>query len=100
MEITKVGVLGAGTMGRDTPIADRLRAATFLAVLEALDEEVTTPEGIDLGANHGLRWQAPPCASMDRLGRSEVGRILAVVAERDGAALPGSLAGVGSLLAR
>ncbi len=79
------------------PLLDRLRGAVFLAVLEELDEEVAAPGDIDLGAREALRFAAPPCALMDRLGPDEVARVVVPLAERYGHALPRSLQRVGSL---
>jgi 3-hydroxybutyryl-CoA dehydrogenase len=80
-------------------VADRLRAATFLPVLELLAEGVTTADGIDLGANLALRWDHPPCRMMDTLGRTEVERMTGALADRFGASVPATVAGVGRLVA-
>ena len=80
-------------------VADRLRAAAFLPVLELLAEGVTTAEGVDLGATLALRWDLPPCRMMDELGRAEVERIVGAMAGRFGAAVPATAAMVGKLVA-
>ncbi|WP_421706514.1 3-hydroxyacyl-CoA dehydrogenase family protein [Algihabitans sp.] len=82
---------------RDRPIAERLLGATFLPVLEELDEEVAGPADIDMGAEVALRFGRQPCELMDSLGRVEVERLVRPLAERYGAALPKSLERVGSL---
>jgi 3-hydroxybutyryl-CoA dehydrogenase len=84
---------------RDKTIADRLLGATFLALLQELDEDVASPADIDLGARHAFKFGKPPCALMDALGRAEVERLVRPFCEAYGAALPGSLARVGSLVA-
>lgn len=84
---------------KDSVIADRLRGAVFLPVLEALDEEVAAPADIDMGARSALRFGRPPCSLMDELGREEVERLVRPLCERYGAVLPRSLSRVGSLLA-
>ena len=80
-------------------LVDCLRAAVFLAVLEELDEAVAAPGDIDMGARDALRFADPPCALMDRLGRSEVARLVTPLAARHGHRLPGSLGRVGRLTA-
>ncbi|WP_119166198.1 3-hydroxyacyl-CoA dehydrogenase family protein [Algihabitans albus] len=82
---------------RDRPIAERLLGATFLPVLEELDEDVAGPGDIDMGAEVALRFGRQPCELMDSLGRAEVERLVRPLAERYGVALPESLARVGSL---
>lgn len=82
----------------DSVIADRLRAAVFLPVLESLDEAVADPADIDRGARLALRFGRPPCALMDSLGRAEVERVIAPLCARHGAPLPRSLERVGALL--
>jgi 3-hydroxybutyryl-CoA dehydrogenase len=82
---------------RDGPIADRLLGATFLPVLEELDEDVASPADIDMGAEVALRFGRQPCELMDSLGRGEVERLVAPLAERYGAAVPASLDRVGGL---
>jgi 3-hydroxybutyryl-CoA dehydrogenase len=82
---------------RDTPIAERLLAATFLPVLEELDEDVASPADIDMGAEVALRFGRQPCELMDSLGRDEVARLVTPLAERYGAAVPKSLERVGKL---
>ncbi len=82
---------------RDRPIAERLLAATFLPVLEELDERVASPADIDMGAEVALRFGRQPCELMDALGRAEVERLVAPLAARYGAAVPTSLQRVGHL---
>ena len=83
----------------EAAIADRLRGAVFLALLEALAEDVAAPADIDTGARLALRWSSPPCAQMDALGRTEVERLVRPLAEAHGADVPQSLDRVGSLIA-
>jgi len=81
-------------------VVDRLRAAAFLPALQLLDEQVTTPANIDLGATLALRWDDPPCAVMDRLGRDRVAELLDELTRRfTDIRMPASLARVGALLA-
>jgi 3-hydroxybutyryl-CoA dehydrogenase len=84
---------------RAAAIADRLRLGVFLPTLQALDEGVAEAAVIDHGAREALKMAHPPCASMDRLGRQEVARILAPALARYGLATPAALARVGSLAA-
>jgi 3-hydroxyacyl-CoA dehydrogenase len=84
---------------RDRVIADRIAGATYLAVLQALDEGVAEPAAIDAGASMAFKWGRAPCASMDARGRPDVTRLVAAVATPYGVALPATLARVGSLTA-
>ena len=86
------------TTGIRADVADRLRAAAFLPVLELLAEGVTTAEGVDLGATLALRWDHPPCRMMDDLGRAEVERMVGALTARFKAQIPETVARVGSLL--
>lgn len=85
-----------GRAENDALVADRLRGAAFLPILEALDEGVADPAAIDMGAEQALRFQAP-CKLMDSLGRAEVERVVAPLCRTYGTALPKSLERVGSL---
>ncbi|MEX2631089.1 MAG: 3-hydroxyacyl-CoA dehydrogenase NAD-binding domain-containing protein [Tistlia sp.] len=82
----------------DARIAERLQGATFLPVLQALDEEIASPADIDRGARLALKFGEPPCALMDRLGREAVESRVAPLCRRYGLALPRSLERVGRLL--
>lgn len=82
----------------DKVIAARLRGATFLPSLELLDEEIAAPDGIDLGAYHGLRWETMPCAAMDALGPIETARLVGTVASLYGRDVPHSVSRAGELL--
>ena len=95
----EIGEDASGAEDTDRTIADRLRAAAFFPVLQELDEDVASPDDIDLGAAEALRFGKPPCSLMDSLGRDEVERIVSVVTEKYGQAMPQSLARVGSLRA-
>ncbi len=53
-------------------VADRLRAAVFLPVLEALNEDVAAPEAFDTGARLALRFGSPPVALMRKIWRDQV----------------------------
>ncbi|HEX2529640.1 MAG TPA: 3-hydroxyacyl-CoA dehydrogenase family protein [Geminicoccus sp.] len=79
-------------------IRDRLRAGTFLPVLQELDEGVAGPAEIDHGAREALKFGKPPCALMDRLGRAEVERLIVPLCSKYGYQLPKSLDRVGSLI--
>lgn len=83
----------------DLLIAERLQGATFLPVLEELDEEVASPADIDRGASVALKFGRPPCALMDSLGRHAVEHRVAPLCQRYGVALPRSIERVGRLLA-
>ncbi len=93
-----IGEAGEIPEARARVLGERLLAATFLPVLQELDEGVATPEAIDLGAREALKFARPPCALMDELGRAEVTRLLSPLLERYGLAAPASLARVGTLL--
>ena len=82
---------------RDRTISDRLLGATFLPILQALDEEVASPADIDMGAQLALKFGKPPCALMDRLGALEVERLLQPFAEKYDATMPSSLSKIGEL---
>ena len=83
---------------RDQKIADRLLGATFLPVLQELDEEVAIPADIDMGAALALKFGRPPCALMDTLGREAVERVISPLASRYDAGMPDSLKRVGFLM--
>jgi 3-hydroxybutyryl-CoA dehydrogenase len=93
-----IGDPSAPDPARDKAVADRLLGATFLALLQELDEDVATPADIDLGAQHAFKFGKPPCALMDSLGADEVGRLVRPFCEKYGAAEPRTLSRVGSLL--
>lgn len=86
--------LGAATEAR---IAERLRAAVFLPALQLLDEGIAAAPDIDLGARVALRWDDPPIAQMDRLGRAEVERLLEPLRSRYGVSAPAALGRIGRL---
>lgn len=94
----EIGEDASGSAQADAAIADRLRAATFLPVLQELDEDVASAPDIDMGAGLALRFGKAPCALMDELGRGEVERILKTVTDTYGTKLPDSLARVGHLV--
>ncbi|MCG8546685.1 MAG: 3-hydroxyacyl-CoA dehydrogenase family protein [Alphaproteobacteria bacterium] len=83
---------------RDKVIAERLMGATFLCVLQELDEDVAAAHEIDLGAQHALKFGKPPCGLMDELGASAVERLVVPLCETYGAAMPESVARVGGLV--
>lgn len=70
-------------------IVERLQGAVLTAVLEALDEDVATPEDFDLGARIGLQWNWQPCGGARALGR--VGTERLVARHFQDRPLPGSL---------
>ena len=76
---------------------DRLRLGVFLPVLQELDENVAPPADIDFGAKEALKFDQPPCALMDALGRREVERIVAPALSTYGVDRPRSLDRVGNL---
>lgn len=86
----------SGLAANDGVVTDRLRAATFLPILQELDEGVASAEAIDTGAEQALRF-TPPCTLMDSLGRAEVERIVGALCRTWGLPLPKSLEKVGSL---
>ncbi|MCP5374371.1 MAG: 3-hydroxybutyryl-CoA dehydrogenase [Hyphomicrobiales bacterium] len=83
----------------DKKIAERLMAATFLPVLEELDEGVAAPEAIDMGADMALKFGKPPCALMDELGPDEVARLVEPLCAAHGVPVPKSLDRAGHLRA-
>ncbi len=84
---------------RDAAIAERLMGATFLPVLQELDEDVASPGDIDMGAKLALKFGKPPCAVMDTLGAGEVARLIEAPCRRYGVTPPKSLKRVGRLAA-
>ena len=82
----------------DAAIADRLWGATFLPVLQELDEEVASPAEIDMGAGLALRFGKAPCTTMDAMGETEVARLIGYYCEKYTIETPKSLAPVGTLL--
>ncbi len=86
----------AGKTENDALVTDRLRGATFLPILEELDEGVAAAADIDMGAQQALRFQAP-CQLMDSLGRDAVARVVEPLCAAYGTAVPKSLESVGSL---
>ncbi|MBP5858024.1 3-hydroxyacyl-CoA dehydrogenase family protein [Marivibrio halodurans] len=89
----------AGDGANDEPIADWLRAAAFFPILQELDEDVASAADIDMGAALALRFGKEPCRLMDELGRDEVARIVGLVTDKYGHAMPRSLERVGGLRA-
>lgn len=87
----------SGYPEKDALVADRLRAATFLPILEELDEGVAEPADIDMGAQAALRF-AGPCKQMDALGRAEVERLIQPLCEAFKIPLPASIERVGTLI--
>lgn len=86
--------------GKAATVRDRLRAGTFLPVLQELDEGVAAPAEIDHGAREALKFAKPPCALMDELGRAEVERLIAPLCRQYGYSLPKALDRVGGLIAK
>jgi len=82
---------------RDGAIADRLLGATFLALLQELEEGVAAPDEIDLGARLALKFGKPPCALMDSMGRDAVAARVGDFCKRYGVGTPESLGRVGRL---
>ena len=83
---------------RDKVIAERLMGATFLCVLQELDEDVASAAEIDLGAKHALKFGKPPCGLMDAMGTSAVEALVAPLCETYGASMPDSVGRVGGLV--
>lgn len=77
----------AGQANSDA-VADRLRAALMFPVLEAISEEIATPEAFDTGARLALRFGKPPVALMRELGRDRVVALVGSLAVRHNAELP------------
>lgn len=94
----EIGDPSASDPSRDEKIGARLMGATFLPVLQALDEEVALPAEIDMGAEAALKFGKPPCRLMDSLGREEVERLIAPFCSDYGAPAPGSVRRVGRLV--
>lgn len=65
-------------------VADRLRGAILLPVLQLLDEGVTTADGVDLGARLALRWDRPPGRMMAHLGPERTRHLVDDIAARYG----------------
>ncbi|NJO53945.1 MAG: hypothetical protein HC829_03090 [Bacteroidales bacterium] len=108
-KMVEVGEAG-GTFEIDqpqTPVDDaqhaamvgRIRGATFLAVLQELDEDVADPRAIDIGAKLAFKFSHPPCALMDSLGRGTVAALIEPFLSRYGITMPASIALVGRLVA-
>jgi len=93
----EIGEDASGDAEADKKIADRLMAATFFPVLQELDEGVASAADIDMGAGLALRFGKAPCELMDALGQDEVRRIVSLVTDTYGHAMPDSLSKVGSL---
>ncbi len=87
----------AGYAENDGLVADRLRGATYLPILEALAEDIADAADIDMGAQQALRF-AGPCAQMDGLGQAEVERLVAPLCEAYKRPLPDSIEQVGQLV--
>ena len=79
-------------------IGERLRAAVFLPVLQAIDEGVATPAAFDLGAKKALQFQKPPCGLMDELGSETVSALLKPFCTKYNADIPKSVEQVGNLI--
>lgn len=82
---------------RARAIADRLLLGCFLPVLQALDEEVAAPAAFDQGACEALKFGIGPCALMDRLGPTEVARLVEPALAAFGLPSPAALSRVGRL---
>ena len=78
-------------------IRDTLLGSVFFSCLQLLDEHVGSATDIDLAAKLGLRFDIPPCALMDQLGKDEVGRIIQPIIDRHGEGVPTSLEQTGIL---
>ena len=72
--------------------------SVFFTILQALDEQVTEPSAFDMGAREALRFEQPPCKTMDTLGRDAVKRLLEPLCDTYDTPLPRSLERVGSLV--
>ncbi len=83
----------------DRTVGDRLCGATFLPVLQELDEDVATPAEIDMGAGLALKFGVGPCAAMDALGQDETARLISYYCDAYKVSMPESLNQVGRLLA-
>ena len=93
-----IGDAPAPDSDADTRIAERLWGATFLAVLQELDEEVAAPTEIAMGAGLALRFGKAPCTTMDAMGREEVTRLIDYYCRTYDIVPPKSLTRVGSFV--
>ena len=93
-----IGTPGKPDNTGDHKIFDRLWGATFLPVLQELDENVASPAEIDMGAGLALRFGKPPCATMDSMGVAEIGRLLGYYCEKYQIDTPRAIERVGSLV--
>lgn len=94
----EIGEPPAPDAAADAKIADRLWGATFLPVLQELDEEVASPAEIDMGAGLALRFGKAPCVTMDSMGQEEVGRLIDYYCQTYTVDRPQSLTRVGTLV--
>ena len=85
--------------GAEAKILDRMWGAIFLPVLQELDENVSSPSEIDVGAGLALRFGKAPCVTMDTMGRDEVKRLIDYYCFKYSIKIPASLDRVGALLA-
>lgn len=69
-------------------VKNRLSAALFLPVLQAIGERVAAPDDFDLGARLALRFGVPPVAAMRNLGRASTVELITPLATRFGADIP------------
>lgn len=88
----------APSTAQDEVIANRMVAATCLAVLQLLDEGVAAPDDIDMGASMALKFALPPCALMDQWGEYRLRAALEPLCATYDIPFPQSLDRVGSLL--
>ena len=60
-------------------IAERLKGAVFLAVLEELEEQIAKPEAIDLGAREAFAFGNGPIEMMRSIPEQELTRLVDLV---------------------
>ncbi|MCP3870404.1 MAG: 3-hydroxyacyl-CoA dehydrogenase family protein [Gammaproteobacteria bacterium] len=79
-------------------VGNRLRGSVFFTILQALDEQVAEPAAFDMGAQQALRFEQPPCQTMDSLGKEAVEELVRPLCEIYNTPMPRSLDRVGGLV--
>ncbi len=77
--------------GKKDKIRDRMLGIVFFVASQLLDEKVSTPGDLDLGAQIGLRWRKGPVALMKKASETEVRRLLRLTGEKYHTNLPKSI---------
>jgi 3-hydroxybutyryl-CoA dehydrogenase len=94
----KLGESEAASVDATRTVGDRLMGSVFFTILQALDEQVAEPSAFDMGAQEALRFERPPCKTMDTLGKDAVQRLVKPLCETYHTPLPRSLERIGSLV--